>query len=83
MKRSVAECCRGSGFRRSLENFLFYIVRRAKSELEDECNKKDFEIEEQMTTSIVASFACRPPAIAHRSPGRDASLRRCMASRTS
>jgi hypothetical protein len=44
----------------SLENFLFSFVRRAKSELENECNKQDFEIEEQMTTSIIASFAWSP-----------------------
>jgi hypothetical protein len=62
MKRCVAECCRGSGLRRSLENFLFSFVRRAKSELEDECNKQDFEIEEQMTTSIASSFAWNPLA---------------------
>ena len=83
MKRCVAKCCRGSGLRRSLENFLLFVVRRAESELEDECNKQDFEIEEQMTTSIDASFAWRPHATAYRSPGREASLRRCMASRMS
>jgi hypothetical protein len=43
-------------------NFAFSVVRRAKSELEDEfINKQDFEIEEHMTTSMVASFACSPP----------------------
>ena len=81
MKRYVAECCRSSGLRRSLENFLFYVVRRAKSELEDESNKQYFEIEEQITTSIAASFAWRPPATAYRSPGREASLCTCLASR--
>jgi len=40
----------------SLENFLFSVVRRAKSELEEDFNKQDFEIDEQITTSIAASF---------------------------
>ena len=64
MKRCVAECCRVSGFRMSFENFLFFVVRRTKSELEEEFNKQDFEIDEQITTSIAASFAWKPHAIA-------------------
>jgi len=83
MKRCVAECCRGSGLRRSLKNFLFSVVRRATSELEGECNKHDFEKEEKITTSIDASFAWRPFATSYRSPWREASLRRCMASKMS
>jgi hypothetical protein len=40
------------------------VVRRTKSELEEEFNKQDFEIDEQITTSIAASFAWKPHAIA-------------------
>ena len=83
IKRCVAECCSGSWFRRSLVNFAFSVFRSTKSELDDACNKQDFEIEEQITTSIAAFWAWRPPARAYRWPGREVSLRRCMASRPS
>jgi hypothetical protein len=53
MKRScVAECCKGSWVRRFLVNLLFSASRRANSELEDKCNKQDFEKDEQMTAFI-------------------------------
>ena len=64
MMHCVAECCRGSGLRRSYVKFLLYANRIAKSELDAECNKQEFEIKEHKTTSIVACFAWRPLAIA-------------------
>jgi hypothetical protein len=42
-----------------------------------------FDNVEHNTTSIAASFAWRPPAIAYRSPGRELSLLKCLASRIS
>jgi len=69
--------------RRSFVNLLFSACLRAYSELIDECNKQDFDKVMQSTTSIASSFACRPPARAYMSPGREASLRKCRASRMS
>ena len=43
--------------RKSFVNLLLFASLRAKSELEHECNKQDFERAEEMTTSIVASLA--------------------------
>jgi hypothetical protein len=83
IKRCVAECYIGSLLRRSLVNLLFYASRRAKSKLEDECNKQVFERDEQVAISIASSFLWSQHAIVYRSPWRDASLRRCRASRMS